>query len=412
MLSFPATRESSLLQKARTRKRIVFFDHTSLMSGGEIALLNLVTTLDKEKYEPLVVLCAEGPLADILRKTGLETHIFPLSSSVLQTRKDSLGISSIMQLKKCFALLNYTRNLSDLLRSLRADLVHTNSLKSDVIGAVAGRLAGVPVIWHVRDRIASDYLPSSVATTFRWLCTFLPSHVITISNATRETLPKAKPLAASQTERITIVHDGVNKHAFSAVECRQWKSQDAVRVGIVGRISPWKGQHVFIKAAALVNKHFPNAVFQIIGGALFDEDSYLSELHELVRVASLSDSVQFLGFRTDMLEVFQNLDIVVHASTIGEPFGQVIVEGMAAGKPVIATNGGGVPEIIEDGESGLLVPANDESALADALLSLLNEPERARSIGSNGKVRARDLFSVERTARNVEKVYEQFFKQV
>jgi glycosyltransferase involved in cell wall biosynthesis len=380
------------------------------MSGGEVALLNLVTTLDPEKYEPIVVLCSEGPFADNLRESGFETHIFPLSDSVLKTRKDSLGVSSLMQLRKVGDLLQFTYGLANLFRELGADLVHTNSLKADIIGAAAGRLAGIPVIWHVRDRIADDYLPSKVATTFRWLSQFLPTHVITISQAARQTLPPAKTRRATSLEQFSIVHDGVSKHAFRDSEVRNWNSHDQVKIGIVGRISPWKGQHVFIKAAAIVHKQFPNAVFQIVGGALFDENSYASELESLVQASDLNDAVQFLGFRTDILDVIYGLDIVVHASTIGEPFGQVIVEGMAAGKPVIATNGGAVPEIIDDGKSGLLVPSGDEGALADALISLLKSPERAQLLGAAGKTRARDHFSIEKTARGVEKIYEQLLK--
>ncbi len=407
MLLTAAIKKNPLRSNVYARKRIVFFDHTSLMSGGEVALLNLVTNLNEQKYEPIVVLCAEGALADMCRDRGLETHILPLSKSVLETRKETLGPASILQLKKCFALLSYTRDLSRLFKRLGADLVHTNSLKSDVLGAVASRLAGIPVIWHVRDRIANDYLPSTVVMAFRWLSTFLPNHVITISKATRATLPTISGKKTGKIARISIVHDGVNKHAFTSADGRIWNSQDVIRIGIVGRISPWKGQHIFIKAAALVREQFPKAIFQIVGGALFDEDDYSTRLHELVQETGLNETVKFLGFRSDVIEVMQSLDVVVHASTIGEPFGQVIVEGMAAGKPVIATNGGGVPEIIEDGISGILVPPGNEQVLALALLSLLNDPERARRIGRSAKARARDFFSVEQTARNVEKIYEQ-----
>lgn len=377
------------------------------MSGGEIALLNLINSLDKGQYQPIVVLCSEGPFADNLRANGIETHVLSLDEIVLHTRKNSIGVSSVLQLKKLASLLTYTGRLANLFRQLRADLVHTNSLKADIIGAVSGRLAHIPVIWHVRDRIADDYLPSSVAASFRWLSTFLPTHVITISQAARQTLPADKN-HSDELGRFSVVHDGVSPDAFGVSDSRNWNSQDKVRIGIVGRISPWKGQHVFVKAAALVRRQFPNAEFQIIGGALFNEHAYEAELHSLVDKEKLADTVHFLGFRSDVLEVMQGLDIIVHASTIGEPFGQVIVEGMAASKPVIATNGGAVPEIIQNGTTGILVNAENEQALADALVSLLNDPEHARAIGLAGRERARSNFSIEKTARNVERIYERF----
>lgn len=406
MFSKVANRAASNLRANPVgRKRIVFFDHTSKMSGGEIALLNLVTTLDTTRYEPVVVVCAAGQLVDNLRDSGIETHIVPLDSSIMDTRKETLGIASLLQLRKISISLGYSIALAKVLLMLDADLVHTNSLKSDIIGAFAAKIARVPIIWHVRDRIADDYLPGKVAQIFRWLCTFVPDHVITISQATRETLPKSGNKDARINRKVTIVHDGVAPSAVRPSE-RKWGSNDQVRIGIIGRLSPWKGQHVFLKAASRVHSSFPNVIFQIIGSAMFGEKPYEAELVRLVDELGLGECVEFLGFCDNVLDVIQNLDIVVHASTIGEPFGQVIVEGMACQKPVIATRGGGVPEIIQHDESGLLVPMNDENAMGQAMLDLLNNPQKARQIAVNGRKRVHAQFLIEHTARKIEKVYD------
>lgn len=388
-----------------TRKNIVFFDHTSKISGGEIALFNLVTTLNKNKYKPIVVVCSDGPLVENLRSANIETHILPLEDSVLETRKDSLGVSSLLQLQKALLTFNYSLKLAGFFRKLNADLVHANSLKSDLIGGLAAKLAGVPIIWHIRDRIADDYLPGKVVKVFRSLCTCVPTHVITISQATRDTLPDAQNPGGKFNRKLTIVHDGVAPSAIRTSE-RQWNSNDQVRIGIIGRLSPWKGQHIFLKAAAEVHKAFPNAVFQIVGSALFGEKDYEEELHQITHSLNLEQCVQFLGFRENILDVIECMDIIVHASTTGEPFGQVVVEGMASQKPVIATKGGGVLEIIEDGQSGVLVPMNDENSMAEALKELLRNPERARMLGINGQKRVQEKFLIEHTARNVERVYE------
>jgi glycosyltransferase involved in cell wall biosynthesis len=114
----------------------------------------------------------------------------------------------------------------------------------------------------------------------------------------------------------------------------------------------------------------------------------------------------FLGFVHDVENALAHLDIVVHASTVGEPFGQVIIEAMAAAKPVIATNGGGVPEILEHNVTGLLVPMNDPAALAEALRTLLRAPERAHEMGVCGRERVRHFFTIERTAQGVCEAYE------
>src|SRR5262249_1030151 len=120
----------------------------------------------------------------------------------------------------------------------------------------------------------------------------------------------------------------------------------------------------------------------------------------------LDTNLQFTGFVEDVGSAIARLQMVVHASTIGEPFGQVIIEGMAAGKPVIATNAGGIPEIVLSGETGLLVPIGDERALAGAMLALLRNPSRAGQMGAKGRERVRNFFSIEKHARAVEQVYE------
>jgi glycosyltransferase involved in cell wall biosynthesis len=176
-------------------------------------------------------------------------------------------------------------------------------------------------------------------------------------------------------------------------------------VGLVGRISPWKGQHIFIQAAALVNQRFPHARFFIIGAALFGEDQYEQEVRQLPRQLGIHENVEFSGFRNDIGRAIAELDLLVHASTIGEPFGQVIIEGMAAGKPVVATNGGGVPEIVEDGRTGILVPMADIEAMASAICRILSDPASAKAMGLRARQSVADHFTIEQTARRVEAVY-------
>ena len=182
-------------------------------------------------------------------------------------------------------------------------------------------------------------------------------------------------------------------------------SRSLCRVGLVGRISPWKGQHIFIQAAALVNQRFPHARFFIIGAALFGEDQYEQEVRQLPRQLGIHENVEFSGFRKDIGRAIAELDLLVHASTIGEPFGQVIIEGMAAGKPVVATNGGGVPEIVEDGRTGILVPMADIEAMASAICRILSDPASAKAMGLRARQSVADHFTIEQTARRVEAVY-------
>lgn len=392
--------------------RVLFFDHTAVWSGGEIALFNLVNELDKSRFKPIVLLGSGGPLVEKIQESGIELHILPLDASIGDTRKDSLGIGSLWQLGRLWNVFSYTFALSRWIRENKIDLVHTNSLKADVLGGLAARMAQVPVIWHVRDRIADDYLPATATYVFRLMSRIIPNFVIANSASTLSCLKLESEKSSTVysgvdlRRRAEVVHDGIGQEPFEKkmsldTDCRSFR-----RIGLIGRISPWKGQHVFIKAAQLIAKEFPDVKFCIVGAALFNEHQYEQEIRELVKTLNLESSVEFLGFRDDIPKIVESLDIVVHASTTGEPFGQVIVEGMASGKPVVATNGGGVPEIVIHEVTGYLIPMNDHIAMAEAICTLLENPERAHFMGECGAERVRTHFSIERTARNVESIYE------
>lgn len=383
---------------------VLFFDHTAKMGGGEISLLNLVTYLDRKAFEPVVVLASDGPLHQKLREAGVETHVLPLSGEVTSVRKDSLTGPGAVSGRQVWEIVRYIWQLRGFARARGADILHTNSLKADIIGALAGRLGGLPVIWHVRDRIADDYLPSAATRIFRGLCQFLPNYVVVNSAATLEALQ----LPAERRARVIyngIVHDGLPQMRETEAEMTKRPKGGRPCIGLVGRISPWKGQDVFLRAAATVREKYPDARFQIVGAPLFGEEEYEAELHRLSAELGLEDCVEWLGFRSDVPQVVSQMTMLVHASKTGEPFGQVVVEAMMAGRPVVATDGGGIPEIVVEGETGLLVPMNDAPAMATAVLRLLDDPALAKAMGRAGRARAAEKFTIQHTVAKVSHLY-------
>jgi glycosyltransferase involved in cell wall biosynthesis len=388
-----------------TSRRVIFLDHTAALGGGEIALLNLVAHLDC-RDKPIVVLFSDGPLVTRLAELGIETHLFPLSERITNTRKGNIGAGLLLRVGDVVSALGFVWRMRRFLRSLRADLVHTNSLKSDLLGGVAARLAGLPVLWHVRDRIADDYLPGRVAKVFRLLCKYVPTRVLTNSAATVATLMPADQIEGNAGHYI-VVHDGTTLPPFGSGDAATGgRIHTNPVIGLVGRISPWKGQHIFLRAAAEVLKQYPHAHFQIIGAALFAEQDYDRQLHDLVKQLGIESNVEFTGFQSNVLEWISRLDLLVHASTTGEPFGQVVIEAMAAEKPVVATRGGGIPEIVLDGVTGLLVPMNEAPAMSHAILQILSDPTAAAKMGAAGRQRVVDHFTIERTARQVQDIYD------
>ena len=384
----------------RTPLRVLFFDHTAALSGGEIALLHLVQHLDPQKIKSVVVLGADGPLLEKLRPK-IETHVLPLPSSVGSTRKNSLGLSTLFRVRELAVSFQYIFRLAKFIRAQNIDIVHTNSLKADILGGLAGRLAGRPVIWHIRDRIAKDYLPSSVVKLFRSLAHVIPTRTIAVSDAVAATLLKNSRLD----DLITVVHDGTFLPIEPVDRPQRASSSFPIRIGLIGRISPWKGQHIFLRSAAIILKQFPDACFLIVGAPLFNEETYDQEIRSLTKRLGIESSVEFTGFCSDIPQIISTLSLVVHASTTPEPFGQVIIEGMAAGKPVVATNGGGVPEIVEDGKTGILVPMGDSAAMAAAICNILENPQHAAEMGLHARQRVENHFTLAATARRVEAVY-------
>ncbi|MEI8233447.1 MAG: glycosyltransferase [Verrucomicrobiota bacterium] len=378
------------------RKTILFLDHTARMGGGEIALLRLITALDRQRFTPVVALGMEGPLSVALAEAGIETHHFPLAPCVRETRKETLGWRCVFRFAAVFQLLASVWCLARFLKKRRVDAVHTNSLKADMIGGLAARLCRVPLVWHVRDRIAPDYLPEAAVHGFRFLCRTLPDRVITNSAATLHTLGK-NPRANQ-----VVIHDGVPS------SCRLPSTSPPPRpiAGLLGRIAPWKGQHVFVLAAHLLRCRFPEARYRIIGCALFGEEAYEEQVRRLVQTLRLQDVITFTGFQEDVPAALAPLACVVHASTLAEPFGQIVAEAMACGKPVVATNGGGIREIVVPRRTGLLVPMGDAEAMAAAMETLLRNPPLARRMGRAGQARIARRFTIEQTARKVEAVYD------
>ncbi len=377
---------------------ILFLDHTGSLGGAQLSLLRLLQQLEMGgRFHLSVSLFSDGPLRDRIAASGIPVHILPLSPLVLQTSRYDIG-KALLRLRSVGETMRYILLLAQFIRHSDADVVHTNSLKSNLIGGVAARLAKKRVIWHIHDRITRDYMPASIMYIFRYLALRMPSYVIANSQTTRELL-----LGDSRRPN-RVIYPGTSLRAHP-IPIREMRLENAV-IGLVGRISPTKGHAVFLQAVPHVLQRFPTARFRIIGGALFNDAAYEKQVRGLVATLGIDVHVQFTGFINDVEEQIADLDILTVPSTVPESFGQVIAEGMAMGKPVIATGAGGALEIIAGGETGILIPPGNPVKLADAICALLGNPAAAQEMAQRGRVSVAERFSIERTGREVEQVYQ------
>lgn len=359
--------------------RVVYLDHVAQLSGGELALLRLLKALTD--VEPHVILAEEGPLVDRLVQAGISVEVLPMHGRTRLLRKDNMRPGRL-PLRAMSDTLTYTLRLAWRLRRLRPDVVHTNSLKSGIYGATAARLAGAPIVWHLRDRLESDYLPSSAVRLIRTLTSHLPDVVVCNSDATRRTLDRRE-------RAMVIASVGV---ATPTAESTEMVRAGPLVVGIIGRLAPWKGQDVFLRAFA---QAFPTGEHRavIVGAPLFGEAevAYAEALRRLAEELGIAHRVEFRGHREDIVREMRSMDILVHASITAEPFGQVVIEGMSAQLPVVASRGGGPDEIITDGVNGLLYPRSDVAALAQILARLDANPELRARLGRAAVRRAQDF---------------------
>jgi glycosyltransferase involved in cell wall biosynthesis len=347
----------------------------------------------QEHVDVHVILGEDGRLVERLREQGVPVEVLPLEPRLRDLRKARIRLASL-DARALAHLGPYVVRLARRLHQLGPDIVHTNSLKAAVYGGVAGRLAGVPVVWHIRDRIAPDYLPASAVRLVRATARVLPAAVVANSHTTLETLP---PLRRRRVVHGTVVLDGV------ALAPRGASPRDALRFGMVGRLTPWKGQHVFISAFAKAFRG-TDVVGRIIGSAMFGEEEYAAQLRQQAAELGVADQIEFRGFREDIASELAELDVLVHCSTVPEPFGQVVLEGMAAGLAVIASADGGPAELIDDGSNGLLTPRNDVQALGAALRRLRDESDLRLRLGAGAVIASRQ-FTPERTARSLNDIY-------
>lgn len=330
----------------------------------------------------------------MLEGQGATVEVFPLDDEARRTTRNQVN-RGFHSLVLAVRVIVHAWRLSFRIRRAGADVVHTNSLKSAVYGSLAGWMANVPVVCHLRDRLATDYMSSGGARMMRLVMRMLPSAVIANSMETMSTLA---PATTALRVFGAVAYDPVPIHTIAGDE-----RNDNLVIGMVGRLSQWKGQHVFIEA---FSKAFPDggATGVIVGSAMFGEGAYEEELKQQIVDLGLQERVTLAGFTTDVAGYLNQFDILVHASVIPEPFGQVVAEGMAAGLPVIASDAGGPSEVIESGVTGILLPPGDVDALAAAMVELGNSRQKRLALGAAARIKSAE-FRPARIAEQVMAIY-------
>lgn len=373
---------------------VAYIDHVGVLSGGEIALDNLIAALDRRRWEPIIVLGQDGPLRQRLEATDVPVTVIGLPRILSNIRQGDITFRAELHPGRVLTSLAYAGRLARYFRASNVQLIHANTLRACLLAGLAGRLAGIPSVWQIHSVVGSPLMAPRGLRLVQRLARIWPSHVICNSRQTAAdfNLPA---------ERISVIPCGVDSRRFSPNGRRSGNQ----RVGMVARFAPIKGQHVFVQAAGRLARRQPNAEFVVAGAPLFGESSYASHVRASASHLLNHEAIRFLGFVDDVPSLLHTLDIVVNPSTHPEGLGQVIIEAMMAGKPVVASAEGGPVDVIEDGVTGRLIPPGDPAALAEALDAMLRDPRQAAAMGQRGRERAVERYDIRATARAVQQVY-------
>jgi glycosyltransferase involved in cell wall biosynthesis len=372
---------------------VLFVDHSAALGGAELSLLDVARAYGDRGT---VLLFEDGPFRERLEASGVRVLVHEALPDLLDVRRSD-GIARL--LRSIPALIQFVAGLVRLVR--RYDVVYANSQKALVAGALAGWLTRRRVIWHLRDILTADHFSAFNRCVAVALANGLVDRVIANSQSTAAAFVESGGRTAT-----TVVHNGIDPAPFDAVDR---DARDALRrslglngeplVGVFSRLAPWKGQHVLIDAIAAL----PGVHAVVVGDALFaDDETYAAALHRQCAARGVSDRVHFVGFQDEVAPWMRAVDVVAHTSTAPEPFGRVVVEGMLAGRPVVASAAGGVLEIIENGVTGCLVRPGNADHLALVLGDLLSGD--ASLLARRGSEQARTAFSVDAVTSRVQAV--------
>lgn len=377
--------------------KILFYNHTGKVSGAERVLLMI---LQASGFERVLLSPAEGPLQGLAKDLGVECRALPILDARFTLRIDRL-------LKYFWSFVTVMAQMRREVRTINPDLIHANSIRSGLVATIATFGLSKKVVWHLHDLLPKHPLSLAIRL-FAFL--FARAQMIAVSEAVAENFAGR---LFSLRNRIKVILNGIDLDRFvSSDTVRRTKraelglSEDTFAVGIVGLLTPRKGQLELIHAFKEVAKQVPNAVLVIAGSAVFNRDSdYEQLLRNTVDQLGLNQVVHFLGERSDVPKLMQSLDVLVVNSSI-EPFGLVVVEGLASQTPVIATRTGGIPEIIQHGRNGFLVPVGDINELANTIATVANDRELKAGIVMEARRTVEKRFTQVRFLEDMQKFYE------
>lgn len=380
------------------RTRILYVNHTGLVSGAEKVLINILRGMDRVRYEPFVLCPARGDLAAAVHAENVEWFPLPAINARFSLRPDRV-FQSIAPLFRSVAAMRAQ------IRVLDPDIVHANSVRAGIAASLAAAGTGKPVIWHVHDTLPHHPF-SSVIRAFAFL--HRSTRAIGVSQSTARSFCGKLPFA----DRVRTIYNGTDLCRFplkqpgaSAFRASLGLSGQDFLVCAVGQICARKGLLELVNAFGEIRNEVPQMHIAIVGKVVFPHEGvYLEALRAAVGESGLEDRVHFTGALSDVSPALQAADLLA-LNSLDEPFGLVLIEAMSSGTPVVATRVGGIPEIVTHEKNGWLIERGDTATLARWLLKLSRDRSALTRVAQKALSETCPRFSLERFQSELMKFY-------
>jgi len=373
------------------QSRILYLDHAPIIGGAEVALLALMRTINRQRYIPLAAIGNNPKFRRQIESVAARTRTIPFAQI------------NVVHPAMPWRLGRSVQTVMALCRKWQVDLIHTNTLRAHIVGSLAAVLTHTPLVWTLHDNTFPPPLVRLLAA--------IPTRVIAVSGWLRDLYG---PLGLAH--KTTVIYNGTDLtmplSLDTVIREELHIPPSAPLVVNVGRLVARKAPHLFVEAARLVSRLVPEAYFILVGGPDQLEPGqhllpYVDNLARTVHDSGLGERLVMVGPRSDVSHFYATADLLAQCVVQPEGFGMVVIEAMAAGKPVVAAAIGATPELVQDGVTGLLVPPGDVEALAKAIVELLRNKERARAMGQAGRARVETEFNLQIQVMKTEQIYQQ-----
>ena len=383
-------------------KRILYLHAGAEMYGADKVLLELIKRLDSKEFEAHVILPNDGVLVEALRQVGAKVSV--LDYPILRRKYfNPKGIADYIR-----SYNFYAKQIALYAREHSIDMVHNNTA-AVLEGIYLKRKLKLPLIWHVHEIIVK---PKAISDFINMLMGRYADKIVTVSQAVANHIKQSPFIKDSQVE---VIYNGVDNTVYYPMDASSIRekfdiAQDALVIGMIGRVNAIKGQNDFIEAVEPLLEKNEQAVAFLAGGVFPGEEWRLEELDKRIASSSVVSQIHRIDYYDKTSELYNMFDIFVLPSIKPDSLPTVVLEAMACSKPVVGYNNGGIAEMVVDDKSGCLVKPNRPQELSNAISLLLDSSEKREKFGRVGYQRQKELFSLESYIKNFSELYKQIEK--